>query len=252
MSEATRPEVLVVGGTSGIGYATALLLASRGWRVLGAGREEILPKMQADLDAAGEGVFLQVDLQDPGSAARLIEETVRRFGGLRALVNCAGIHALGTAPETTDETWDSILGVNLRAAFQLVRAAIPVMARGGGGVVVNVASEAGLVAVPGQAAYNVSKAALIMLSRSIAVDHAEQGIRAISVCPGTTMTPLVEKAIASAPDPVQHEQMLAASRPAQRLGKPEEIAAAIAFAVSDDVAYMTGSELVIDGGYTAR
>jgi NAD(P)-dependent dehydrogenase (short-subunit alcohol dehydrogenase family) len=120
-----------------------------------------------------------------------------------------------------------------------------------GGVVINVASEAGLVAVPGQVAYNVTKAALIMLSRSIAVDHATAGIRAVSVCPGTTRTPLVDAAIAAADDPAAHERELEQRRPLRRLGTPEEIAAAIVFAASPGAAFMTGSELVIDGGYTA-
>jgi NAD(P)-dependent dehydrogenase (short-subunit alcohol dehydrogenase family) len=125
------------------------------------------------------------------------------------------------------------------------------MRTAGGGVVVNVSSEAGIVAVPNQIAYNVSKAALLMLTRSVAVDHADDGIRAVSICPGTTRTALVDEAIASASDPEAHERSLASARPAKRLGKPEEIAAAIVFAASDEVAYMTGSALVIDGGYTA-
>ncbi|HEV2952084.1 MAG TPA: SDR family oxidoreductase, partial [Actinomycetota bacterium] len=100
------------------------------------------------------------------------------------------------------------------------------MSAAGGGVIVNVSSEAGIVAVPRQVAYNVSKAALLMLTQSIAVDHAEEGIRAVSICPGTTRTALVEEAIGSAPDPEAHEQWLASARPARRLGRPEEIAAA--------------------------
>jgi NAD(P)-dependent dehydrogenase (short-subunit alcohol dehydrogenase family) len=120
-----------------------------------------------------------------------------------------------------------------------------------GGVVINVASEAGLVAVPGQVAYNVTKAALIMLTRSIAVDYAKDGIRAVSVCPGTTRTPLVDAAIAAAADPAAHERTLAERRPLGRLGTVEEIATAIVYAASPEAGFMTGSELVIDGGYTA-
>jgi NAD(P)-dependent dehydrogenase (short-subunit alcohol dehydrogenase family) len=141
--------------------------------------------------------------------------------------------------------------VNLRVPFLLARAAIPALVAAGGGVIVNVASEAGLVAVPGQVAYNVSKAGLVMLTRSIAADHAADGVRAVSICPGTTATPLVRNAIAAAADPEAHERRLASSRPANRLGTPEEIAEAIAFAVDPAVRFMTGSELVIDGGYTA-
>jgi NAD(P)-dependent dehydrogenase (short-subunit alcohol dehydrogenase family) len=105
--------------------------------------------------------------------------------------------------------------------------------------------------VPGQVLYNVSKAGLIMLTKSIAVDHAKDGIRAVTVCPGTTRTPLVEEAIASAPDPVEHERVLASSRPANRLGKPEEIASAIVYAASEEASFLSGTEIVVDGGYTA-
>jgi NAD(P)-dependent dehydrogenase (short-subunit alcohol dehydrogenase family) len=107
------------------------------------------------------------------------------------------------------------------------------------------------VAVPGQAAYNVTKAGLVMLTRSIAVDHAADGIRSVAICPGTTRTPLVERAIASAADPGAHERTLAETRPAGRLGTPEEIAAAIVFAASEQASFMTGTEIVVDGGYTA-
>jgi len=250
--DAAHQVVLLTGATSGIGYATARELARRGWRVLAAGHEPATSEMTAEMATCGEVVFVQNDLAEPGAAHDLVDQTLERFGRLDALVNCAGIHTLATTTQTTDEVWDRILELNLRAAFRLTREAIPVMVRTGGGTVVNVASEAGIVAVPGQVAYNVSKAGLIMLTRSIAVDHAAEGIRAVSVCPGTTMTPLVRAAIDSAPDPEAHERRLADARPAGRLGRPEEIAAAIAFVLSGDVAYMTGSELVIDGGYTAR
>jgi NAD(P)-dependent dehydrogenase (short-subunit alcohol dehydrogenase family) len=122
----------------------------------------------------------------------------------------------------------------------------------GGGTIVNIGSEAGVVAVRGQVVYNVSKAAIAMLTRSIAVDHAGDGIRAITISPGTTRTPLVAQAIASAPDPEAHERMLAESRPAKRLGRPEEIAAAVAFVAGGEVDYMTGAQILIDGGYTAQ
>lgn len=244
--------VLITGATSGIGHTTALVLAQQGWKVVAAGIEPANAEMTTEMAAAGDVVFVQTDLAEPAAAPALVDRALQEFGRLDGLVNCAGIHTLADTPNTSDEVWDRILNVNLHAAFRLTREAIAAMIRSGGGTVVNVASEAGIVAVPGQVAYNVSKAGLIMLTRSVAVDHAADQIRAVSVCPGTTLTPLVRAAIDSAPDPAAHERMLAESRPAQRLGKPEEIAAAIAFVLSDDVAYMTGTELVIDGGYTAR
>ena len=249
--DATRV-VLVTGATSGIGYTTARVLAQQGWKVVAAGIEPATAEMTTEMADAGDVVFVQIDLAEPAAAPALVDRALQQFGRLDGLVNCAGIHTLADTANTSDEVWDRILNVNLHAAFRLTREAIAAMIRSGGGTVVNVASEAGIVAVPGQVAYNVSKAGLIMLTRSVAVDHAAEQIRAVSVCPGTTLTPLVRAAIDSAPDPAAHERMLAESRPARRLGKPEEIAAAIAFVLSDDVAYMTGAELVIDGGYTAR
>jgi NAD(P)-dependent dehydrogenase (short-subunit alcohol dehydrogenase family) len=244
-----RRSAVVTGATSGIGRAAALALADVGWWVLATGRDETRGE-ELGTELAGSGEFVSGDLTQPDMPEALVERA-GRTAPLGLLVNCAGIHFLATLPETDPKRWDELMAVNLRAAALMAGAAITAMRAAGGGVVVNVSSEAGIAAVPGQVAYNVSKAALLMLTQSIAVDHADDGIRAVSVCPGTTRTMLVEEAIASAPDPEAHESWLASARPAKRLGKPEEIAAAIVFAASDDVAYMTGSHLVIDGGYTA-
>jgi NAD(P)-dependent dehydrogenase (short-subunit alcohol dehydrogenase family) len=244
-----RRSAVVTGATSGIGRAAALALADVGWWVLATGRDETRGE-EVGAELAGRGEFVAGDL----THRDMPEALVKRAGQtapLGLLVNCAGIHFLATLPETDPKRWDELMALNLRAAALMARAAITAMRAAGGGVVVNVSSEAGIAAVPGQVAYNVSKAALLMLTQSIAADHAGDGIRAVSICPGTTRTMLVEEAIASAADPAAHESWLASARPAKRLGKPEEIAAAIVFAASDDVAYMTGSHLVIDGGYTA-
>lgn len=242
----------MTGATSGIGRAAALALARREWHVIASGRDgERGDAVAAEISSVGSGEFIAADLSKPDEPERLVAEVVLRHQRLDGLVNDAGRHTLADTVETRPEDWDAILGVNLRAAFLLCRAAIPVMTRSGGGVIVNVASEAGLAAIPRQVAYNVSKAGMLMLTRSIAVDHATQGIRAVSVCPGTTMTPLVREAIRSSPDPEAYERSLALSRPARRLGTVEEIATAIALVASPELEFMTGSELVIDGGFTA-
>jgi NAD(P)-dependent dehydrogenase (short-subunit alcohol dehydrogenase family) len=199
----------------------------------------------------GEGEFLAIDICESGAPKRLVDRTLEQWGRLDLLVNNAGIYSRGTVADVTEETYDALMATNLRAAVLLAGAAVRAMRSGGGGVVVNVSSEAGLVAVAGQVVYNVSKAGLVMLTKSIAVDHAGEGIRAVTVCPGTTRTPLVEEAIARAVDPAEHERVLATSRPANRLGRPEEIAAAIVFAASEQASFMSGTEIVIDGGYTA-
>jgi NAD(P)-dependent dehydrogenase (short-subunit alcohol dehydrogenase family) len=241
---------LVTGATSGIGRATAVALADAGWWVAAHGRDPARGREVAD-ELQDRGAFLAAELDAPGAPERLVDEVVEQRGGLDLLVNNAAVHTLGTAADLQAQDLDRLLALNVRAAVLLAGAAVRAMSERGGGVVVNVASEAGLVAIPGQVAYNVTKAALIMLGRSIAVDHAAAGIRAVSVCPGTTRTPLVDAAIAAAADPAAHERTLEQSRPLRRLGTPEEIAAAIVYAASPEAGFMTGSELVIDGGYTA-
>jgi len=245
-----RGTVLVTGATSGIGEAAALALAEDGWWVAASGRD---PERGGDVARrlGDRGTFVAADLTEEGAPDRLVADVVATRGGLRALVNNAAIYDRATLAELPTEQLDAILAADLRAPILLARAAVREMVARGGGVIVNVSSEAGIAAVPGQVAYNVAKAGLNMLTRSIAVDHAQDGVRAVSVCPGTTRTPLVEAAIAAASDPAAHERSLAEGRPAGRLGRVEEIAAAIRFAVSEEAAFMTGTELVIDGGYTA-
>lgn len=242
---------LVTGATSGIGRATALALGDAGWWVLATGRDEVEgEKVATELEGRSGGSFIGADLTEPDGPGRLVRAVVDATGSLDLLVNNAGIHFLAAADELDLERFDRLMGINLRAPVVLAKLALEVMLAQGGGVIINVASEAGLVAVPGQVAYNMSKAGLVMLTRSITADYASRGIRAVSICPGTTRTPLVDEAIASAADPKAHERMLASSRPANRLGRPEEIAAAVVFAASDAASYLNGTELVIDGGYT--
>jgi NAD(P)-dependent dehydrogenase (short-subunit alcohol dehydrogenase family) len=245
-----RPTALLTGATSGIGRAAALALAADGWWVAAHGRDE---GRGAEVATAlgDDGAFLAGELASDGEPERLVREVHERRGRLDLLVNNAAIYSRAPVGELAAADLDALVAVNLRAAVLLAGAAVRVMRGQGGGVVVNVSSEAGLVAVPGQVAYNVTKAALVMLTRSIAVDYAADGVRAVTVCPGTTRTPLVDAAIAAAADPAAHERALAERRPAGRLGDPEEIAAAIVFAASARTGFMTGSEVVIDGGYTA-
>jgi NAD(P)-dependent dehydrogenase (short-subunit alcohol dehydrogenase family) len=241
---------LVTGATSGIGRAAAEALSAAGWWVMVTGRDE--ERARATVAALpGPGAHVVADLADDGAPTRLVEATLNEAGRLDALVNNAALYTQADVAELRDEDLDTLLAVNLRAAIRLAGAAVRHMRQSGGGVIVNVSSEAGLVAVPGQVAYNVTKAGLVMLTRCIAVDHAADGVRAVSVCPGTTRTPLVEAAIERAADPAAHERRLADTRPAQRLGTPGEIAAAIAFAASEEASFMTGTEIVVDGGYTA-
>lgn len=243
---------IVTGATSGIGRAAALALGDAGWWVLAGGRDQARGQEVAEeLGKRAGGEFLAGDIAEPDTARRLVERAVAATGRLDTVVYAAGIHFLATVEQTTPERLDRLLATNVRGAVLLAGAAVPALRENGGGVIVTVGSEAGVAAIPGQPAYNLSKAALSMLTKSIAIDHAGDGIRAVCVSPGTTRTPLVEQSIRSTPDPEAHERWLASRRPAGRLGTVEEIAAAIVFACGDQAAFMTGTELVIDGGYTA-
>ena len=151
--------------------------------------------------------------------------------------------------DTTENDWHRILGVNLDGIFLCMKYCIPAMIKGGEGVIVNIGSEAGLVGLKNQVAYNVSKSGVIALTKSTALDFADQNIRVNCLCPGRTLTPLVEKVISESEDPEITRRILSEDRPMKRMGKPEEIAAGILFLASD-ATYATGTILAIDGGYT--
>jgi NAD(P)-dependent dehydrogenase (short-subunit alcohol dehydrogenase family) len=246
--------VLVTGASRGIGQVTAMAFAREGARValLGIDGEEGEAATE-ECGAAGPGaLWLEARVEQEAEVKAAIGQVKKKWGRLDVLVNNAGIHALGDAVSTTREAWDQMMAVNVTGPFLCVKYALPAMLEQGSGCIVNVASEAGLVGIPGQIAYNVSKGALIAMTRSLAVDLAAKGVRANCVCPGTTRTPLVEALIARSPDPDGMLRKLEGMRPQNRLGRPEEIAAAILLLAADEAAYATGAVLSIDGGYTAQ
>lgn len=250
----THKVVIVTGAGAGIGQATALRFARGGARVVvvdcdaanGAATVALIRK------EGGEAIFIRADVSKTADAERMVKTVIETYGRLDILVNNAGIHAKGDAVTTTEDDWDRVLDVNLKGVFLCSKYALTAMKKTGGGMIVNVASEAGLVAIKNQVAYNVSKSGVIALTKSAAVDFAKDNIRVNCICPGTTETPLVREALAKEDDPLSVRRRLEESRPLNRLGQPEEIAAGILLLAADELAYATGAILSVDGGYTAQ
>jgi NAD(P)-dependent dehydrogenase (short-subunit alcohol dehydrogenase family) len=237
---------LITGASAGIGMATARLFAQRGAKVMLSGRNA---QAGAALAAELGGEFLALDVTAPEAADRLVEWAARRHGRLDVLVNNAGVLFQGDALGCTDAQWDMTLAVNVTAVFRLSRAAVPVMAEQGGGAIVNVASDWGLVGAERAVAYGASKGAVVQLTRSMAADHARQGIRVNAVCPGDTDTPMLRREAGVAGE--ARLRAMAEAIPMGRLGQPRDVAAAIAFLASEDAAFITGAMLPVDGGNSA-
>jgi NAD(P)-dependent dehydrogenase (short-subunit alcohol dehydrogenase family) len=245
---------VLTGAALGIGRAAAVAFAAEGAKVavLDLNEAEGEQTLRQIRDAQGEANFFRTDISKEAEVRGTLERVASDWGRLDILVNNAGIYFQANALDTTLETWEKVLAVNLTGAFLCTKYAVQQMVKNGGGAVVNVASEAGLVGIKGQVAYNVSKGGLIALTRSCAVDFAEFGVRVNSICPGTTDTPLVQAAVQRAPDPAAARRALESCRPLDRLGRPEEIAAAILFLASGEAGYATGAILSVDGGYTTQ
>jgi NAD(P)-dependent dehydrogenase (short-subunit alcohol dehydrogenase family) len=241
--------VIVTGATSGIGRAAAEMFAKEGAAVLLTGRSrEALAEVEGGIHAAGgRAASCAADLLADGAAEQVVGAAVAAFGGVDVLVNAAGIIATGSIDTTTDETWDQMMGINLKAPFRLMRAAAPHLTAKKGAIV-NVSSVNGLRAFGGVLAYCVSKAAMDHLTRCAALELAPQGVRVNAVNPGVTVTNLHRR---SGMDDARYGAFLERSKethPLGRPGRPEEVAALILFLASNRAEWMTGETIPIDGG----
>ena len=249
---------LVTGAGSGIGREIALLYAQQGAQVIVADiQEAAAAAVVAEIsERNGLARSLPLNVADEGQVRVAMQGVVEQYGRLDILVNNAGVSHVGNVLETSAEDWDRVMAVNARGVFLCAKYAVAQMLRQNpaGGILVNIASVAGMIAVDRRFPYGASKGAVITMTRSIAIDFANQGIRANAICPGTVHTPFVEgfleRNFAENKDEVR--QQLHARQPIGRMGRPEEIAAAALYLASDEAALITGSTLVIDGGWTAR
>lgn len=239
---------VVTAAGAGIGRAIALEWAQGGGTAVVTDKNQQAADQTAR-DAGAQALALEVDVTRLDRIQDMVAQTVRRFGGMDALFNVAGINMLKNVEEASDEEWRSIMDTNLTSVYRCSKYAIPELRKRGGGAIVNVASTAGIAAENRCAAYSASKAAIVMLTRNMALDFAKDRIRVNALCPGATMTPRIEANIAKR-DP-KHEQALMNLIPMKRRADPAEIARAAVFLASDDASYITGATLVVDGGLTA-
>jgi NAD(P)-dependent dehydrogenase (short-subunit alcohol dehydrogenase family) len=234
----------ITGFGSGLGQAIAVLFAREGCAVAGTSKTEAKGAETLALveRAGGKALFRRGDVGNSKEMAELIDETVRRFGGLDIVVNSAGVRTNGSITEITEDAWDRTLDTNLKGAFVVSRLAIPEMIKRGGGVILHIAARSGMLGQAGRAAYCASKGGMVTLTEAMAMDHAKNKIRVNCICPGPTRTPMVDT---STPEKLARYTTRV---PLGRIGEPEDVAYAALYLASDDASFVTAAILPVDGG----
>jgi len=249
---------IITGATSGIGKATALLFAEEGANVVITGRRAELGQrvLEEIRQRDTRGAFVEADHTQAQACSRVVERTLAEFGRVDILFNNAGIVTTGTAETTSDEVWNNTFAINVTAVWHMCKLVIPVMKKQGRGVIVNNGSDWSVVAGRDAFPYIMSKGAVGMMTKAMALDYARENIRVNAVCPGDTLVDRwIERDYSEYSDPASLDQAMKAASdylPMGRFGQPEEIAKAVLFLASDDSSFMTGHLLLVDGGNTAQ
>lgn len=247
---------LVTGGATGLGAAVCVALARAGASVAVADLD--LDAAQGVSDALGElgvgSLAVPVDVRRGADLAAAVERAMEAFGGLQVLVSNAGVQRWGDVVATTEDEWDLVVDTNLKGAYLAAKHAVPAIRASGGGAIVNTASVQALASQPGVAAYAASKGGLVAMTRTMALDHAADGIRVNCVAPGSVRTPLLHQAAvrAGTGDPDEVMAGWGSQHPLGVLAEPEDVAEAFVFLAGDASRYVTGTTLVVDGGLLAR
>src|SRR5512141_1085864 len=248
---------IITGATSGIGKATALLFAGEGADVVITGRRvELGQRVENEIKQKGvRCVFVQADHSQAGDCSRVVERTLSEFGSVDILFNNAGIVTSGTAETTSDQVWNDTFAINVTAVWHMCKLVIPIMKKQGAGVIVNNGSDWSVVAGKDAFPYIMSKGAVGMMTKAMALDHARENIRVNAVCPGDTLVNRwTEKGYFEGSGTVTPEEAMAESSadvPMGRVGTAEGIASAVLFLACDDSSFVTGHLLLVDGGNTA-
>ncbi|HET9589114.1 MAG TPA: glucose 1-dehydrogenase [Anaerolineales bacterium] len=258
MGKLSGKVAMITGATSGIGKATALLFAEEGAELVITGRRvELGKRLENEIrQRGGRCVFVETDHCQAGDCSRAVERTLAEFGRVDILFNNAGIVTSGTAETTSEEVWNDTFAINVTAVWRMCKLVIPHMRKQGKGVIVNNGSDWSVVAGRDAFPYIMSKGAVAMMTKAMALDYARENIRVNAVCPGDTLVERwLEKGYFEGTDPVTMEEPMRESSeyiPMGRFGKPGEIAQAVLFLASDDSSFVTGHLLLVDGGNTAQ
>lgn len=247
MSSMTNKVAIVTGASSGIGRATAISFGKAGAKVVVVARREDKGQETVRLvqEAGGEAVFVQADVTKASDVEAMVEKTIETYGRLDYAFNNAGSGTSGKVVDLSEADWELEINANLKSVWLSMKYEIPAMQQSGGGAIVNISSQGALLGVATYGAYGAAKAGVIALSRAAAAEYSADRIRINTVSPGAVKTDLWAGA------PPEMLDQVAAGIPLQRIGAPEDIAEAVVYLCSDGAAFITGHNLVIDGGFTA-